>query len=147
MSLIDSSRVLKFQARLEKLEQDQIPLWGNFTAGNMIDHLCNSIQFALGDRVAKPALNDTFGKLIFPIAMLFPFPRNTQTSPEFLEESGLEFAKNKDRLSEQIADFHRAVLTDPMHQHRHPAFGTMDRIKSAKLLAKHIEHHFGQFEL
>jgi hypothetical protein len=147
VSLIDSSKILEFQSRLLLLQPDCQPVWGKLTAGKMCDHLINSLRVGLGEIVVKAIIPDFLGKLVFPFAMLLPFPRGVPTSPEFLPDSGRDFQESKTSLSELIALFHREVLSDPMQKHIHPVFGEMDRIKGAKLIAKHIEHHFRQFRL
>jgi len=148
MSLIDSSRVERALARLERLAPDRRPRWGRLTATGMVEHLSNSLEVAMGLRPAAAMVPAFLFPLAWAVGRLpLPIPRRLPAAPEFLAARGADFPATVAQLRELLRRFHREVLADPMVRHLHPVFGSLSRLQWAALQDRHLHHHFRQFGL
>jgi hypothetical protein len=131
------------ERRLDRLTPDTRPLWGKFTAPQMVAHLIEGVRMALGE--VKPAPRDTPFKR-FPlkqiIIYLAPFPKGAPTAPELLVGVPQEWNGQVQRLKDLMARFaggsHKTLP-------EHPAFGKLSRTAWGVLAYKHMDHHLRQF--
>ncbi len=149
MSLIDSSRVEGYLERVAALDPGSAPDWGSMAPEAMLDHLCNSLEIAMGRIVAPGGLPDWASALLRPLGLLpLPMPRGViRSTREFLTPRPGSFEEKRERFAGLLREFHRQVLGDPARGHRHPVFGRMSMLKWAALQDRHIEHHFRQFRI
>lgn len=148
MSLIDSSRVESAIQRLERLRLDTPPRWGRMQALGMVEHLCNSLEIALGQRIVDPLVPMWLTPLLRTVGLLpFPTPRGLPSTGDFLAGRGKGFEEARQELADLLRRFHREVLANPAASHLHPVFGMMNRLQWAELQDRHLNHHFRQFGL
>lgn len=148
MSLIDSTVVERFQRRVEALSAETRPRWGRMVPAEMLDHLSNSMEIGMGERVAAPLLPSWLAACVRPFGMLpLPIPHGLPSTDEFLARPSADLNDALARFSDTLRRFHRTVLGNPGLRHGHPAFGALSRLQWAELQRRHIDHHFKQFGL
>lgn len=148
MSLIDSSRVESAIKRLGTLDANARPRWGSMSALEMVEHLSNSLEIALGQRQAKALAPTWLTPLLWRLGGLpLPIPHGMPSTNEFLAPRGEDFHAARNTLSQNLRRFHRDVLANPAATHTHPVFGALNRLQWAELQDRHLRHHFKQFGL
>src|SRR5262245_44273176 len=106
-SLFDPDARAVILERVSRLRPDRKPIWGRFTAPEMVCHLSADLRQALGEFDAGPPTG-RFAR--FPFNWLaihvIPWPRNRGISPpEFLATSPTTWAADVDRLRDLIERF------------------------------------------
>jgi hypothetical protein len=143
----DLGRAEQLHGRLRRLEPAKPALWGAMTAHEMIVHLRDGLELALGRRTAQSQ-----GPMFFHTALgrwlaLGPIPwqRGAITPREMnraVDGTPLQRAFEEDfRLLElRLEEFARASSFYP-----HPFFGDLNRRQWGALTWKHLDHHLQQF--
>ncbi|TAE67880.1 MAG: DUF1569 domain-containing protein [Bacteroidetes bacterium] len=140
------------QKALEKLENTSIPVFGEMTPQQMLEHLCLSIDLSY----TKPF---TEGKEISEMQkqtrLMFlntenPFPKNLK-SPLYkegmpaLKYENLDSAK--DAFLASVQNFHTHFVNNPTTIYYNMLFGKVSFEDLQIFHFKHILHHFSQFNL
>lgn len=137
---------------LQKLEADTMPLWGQMTAQQMVEHLAYVVSYSNGRFEATP--NAEPERLAYRKSRFFekdvPFPRSltvpnipaTAPPPQYpsLEASVAH-------LLQQIQRFDDYLLEHPDLQPMHPVLGPLNRAEWTAFHARHARHHLQQFGL
>ncbi len=132
-------------ARLERLTPEHRPQWGRMSVGQMLCHLSDYFEVALGRAAAKP-----FGNVLTQalacwaiLSLGMRFPRNVRTLPEFRATSPEAFQRDRARLRDLMQQFHarRQRLDWPPN----PGFGRLSREQWGRLSWLHVDHHLRQF--
>lgn len=148
-SLADSARVDEIVTRLGKLHAQRPRAWGRMTPNEMLCHLADSFQVALGERTAAPADTWMQRTVIKYIALRtsLPWPKGVKTRPEVDQHAGgtkpQDFERDRARV---IGLVHRFVLPSATHG-PHPVFGPMTREDWLIWGYRHTDHHLRQFAL
>jgi hypothetical protein len=136
----DSARAVLI-GRLEKLNPDTKPQWGQFTVGKMVKHCADGVRMAMGELNVEPNISPLRLPL-FKHAIIFvlPWPKSVPTAPELIPQTDPS-------LPVAIADLKSVLLrlrnTDSLVPH--PAFGKLSRFTWGWLIHKHLDHHLKQF--
>lgn len=135
--------------RLRTIRQDSKGLWGRMSPHQMICHLKDSFQMALGEKEVKSIgnfLHKTIVKWIV-LSLPLPIPKNRPTLPEIDQEVDgthpLRFEKDLEDLIKLIERF--ADQADPLYATDHPIFGTMSVGQWSRWGYIHTHHHLQQF--
>jgi len=143
---------LDVQSILEGLSETTEPTWGTMTPQHMVEHVTGSWLISNGRFKAKE-LSIPEGKIKARLDFLFsdqPYARNI-TNPVFgeglqpLRKKSLEEAKAA--LLQNIQLFFEYHEANPNAVFLHPVFGDLDRAGWITFQAKHLRHHFQQFDL
>lgn len=134
----------------EKLEADQMPLWGTMKAQRMIEHLCDTLRLASGEEVLPLEIpEDKLEKMVAFLDTDKPMARNLQVvfAPENapLRHDELELAI--DEYVERWIDLEALYSVNPSLTNSHPYYGPLNFEQWKKLHSKHLTHHFEQFGL
>jgi hypothetical protein len=132
--------------RLDRLKVDAGRRWGKMSAHQMVCHLRDSFEVALGERHASPATGVfqrtvmKWGALYFPV----PWPKGVPTRPEIDQAAGgsspREFSRDAAGLRGAMDRFVHAGKWSP-----HPIFGEMKVEDWMRWGYLHMDHHLRQF--
>lgn len=134
----------------EKLEADQMPLWGTMKAQRMIEHLSDTLRIASGEEVYPLEIpEDRVEKMVAFLDTDKPMARNLQVTfaPENkpLRHEELELAI--DEYVERWIDLEALYSVNPTLKNSHPYYGDLNFEQWKRLHSKHLTHHFEQFGL
>ena len=141
---IDRERVLE---RIGKLEADRRPLWGRFTAPQMVCHVSASLRQGLGEYDAGPPA----GPLQYPplnwlVIHVLPWPKGKGRSPpEFLSVQPTTWQADISTLRglvERFAERGPDAAWPPSK-----VFGHISGRSWGALQYKHLDHHLRQFNV
>ena len=131
--------------RLERLVPDARPRWGHMSALQMLGHLNQWMEMALGTlSIPERRLLIRHPPIKQFVVYLMPFPRGLPTAPELLgrtpaadiSDDRATFGAALDRFGARDA----AERCPP-----HPALGVLSRRAWGVLAYRHTDHHFRQF--
>jgi hypothetical protein len=138
-------------SRLAQLRPDSQRQWGRMTPHQMLCHLSDAYQVAMGEREERYMGNillTTVGKWIALYAPLH-WPKGIQTGPASDQEQAgtrpVEFAQDKQKLETLL---HRFTAEKPDFQFaRHPGMGRLTVSEWMRWGWLHADHHLRQFGL
>lgn len=135
---------------LEQLQPESRPLWGNFSAQQMMEHLCLGLKMSVGKISFPMEVPDE--KSLRMKSFLFndqPFAHNIPVGFVRPNEpvSQEELALAIDEFIHEFLVFQEYFEINPNTRHAHPYFGSLNHEEWILLHRKHITHHFEQFGL
>jgi len=131
--------------RISRLTAERNPIWGKFTAPEMVCHVSCDLRQALGELDAGPPS----GPLArFPMNRLaihvIPWPRGRGKSPpEFLATRPTTWTSDVNRLRDLIGRFSARGPAAPWPPSR--VFGRISGNSWGVMEHKHLDHHLRQF--
>jgi hydroxymethylglutaryl-CoA reductase len=134
----------------EKLEADQMPLWGTMKAQRMIEHLSETLEIAAGEKIVPMEVpEEKIEKMLAFLESDKPMARNLQVTFAAentpLKHDELELAI--DEYVERWIDLEALYAVSPSLTNPHPYYGELNFEQWKRLHAKHLTHHFEQFGL
>ena len=134
-------------SRLQRLTPAHERVWGSISAHQMVSHLGDASEAALGRRPFSPATRSPSRMLKFvALSLPLPWPRGIK--------SGADPAAKVLPVEQFPADLDRAVRTlqelaaaDTGVADRHPIFGPMSAADWRRWAFLHTDHHLRQFGL
>jgi hypothetical protein len=147
-TLRDSGTQREIRERLRQVGPETPRQWGRMTAHQMICHLADSLQGALGGKTLKPVPVPLPRKIMKFIALGLPmqWPHGLKTVPE------IDQHENGTRPTEFVADvaglgslFERFVSNSRAFAPTHPFFGPMSDTDWMRWGYLHMDHHLRQF--
>ncbi len=149
-TLADNGTLESLLTRLGKLHPERPRAWGRMTPNEMLCHLADSFELALGERPFAPAdtwMRRTVLKYV-ALRTSYPWPQGIKTLPEVAQDFGgtrpVDFERDRARL---VALMRRFAAPDAKHGRSHPAFGPMTREEWLIWGYRHTDHHLRQFAL
>ncbi len=144
-SVADPQVVAALRARLESVTPDRSRVWGTMSAQQMLVHLGDGAQAALGNKpFSAPARKPS--KLLKWVALRAPlrWPRGVKSGaePARVEVSAVTFEKDRQRAIDGLAAL---AAPDAATVSTHPIFGPMDRTDWQRWAYLHTDHHLRQF--
>lgn len=133
--------------RLDNINADTKPQWGKMTAAQMMAHCTEILEVSNGTKELKntPFLARLFkGYIRKMVVNEKPYPKSTQTHPQYRQTSQKEFEAERNRLIQAINLFSDLFKTDASST-RHPLFGPMSMEEKGWSMYKHLDHHLSQF--
>jgi hypothetical protein len=134
---------------LQKLEQDQKPIWGKMTPHHMVEHLYKTVQASINEITLKIYSEErkipVFKKLFFGER---PFPKefmNPAVGPDLLP---LQFDNLKTaivELDKVINRYNKYFENNVSVKTIHPIFGYLTKEEWDLFHQKHFKHHLSQF--
>jgi hypothetical protein len=132
------------QDRLRALKADSPRQWGSMTPGQMLHHVNTALAAAIGE-LTVPTQRSPLPRGVMKFLVLnLPWPKGAPTAPAFLATGMYDFESERRRCLE-LVDKVAALPRD--HTVAHPVFGAMSGDETARLQAKHLNHHLKQFGL
>ena len=131
--------------RIERLAPDRPPVWGRFTAPEMVCHVSCALRQGLGEYDAGPPT----GPLQYPplnllLIHLLPWPRGkAQSPPEFLAVRPTTWEADLAGLRQLVDRFGERGADAPWPPSK--VFGRISGRSGGALQHKHLNHHLTQF--
>ena len=138
----DRERILD---RIAALDATRRPLWGRFTAPEMVCHVSIPLRQGLGEFDAGPPA----GPLRYPplnwlVIHVLPWPKGKAKSPpEYLSAHPTSWAADVGNLRSLVERF--AARGPNAAWPPHKVFGSISARSWGALQYKHIDHHLRQF--
>jgi len=133
----------EIEARVDALRPDSPRQWGSMTPDQVLWHLNQFLEFALGEGTYPPQ------KLPMPPAIMrflliyMPWPKNSPTHPSAKAGETRDFEAERKRCHALIARFVSRPIDGPWPDDA--AWGKVDGTFASRLQAKHFDHHLRQF--
>ncbi len=148
-NIFENDSVETYISRLDNLDTTTQPLWGKMDAAQMLAHL--NISYTQVKNNEKTNYS-WLTKLIFKtfvkgiVVGEKPYRRNSKTAPAFIIADKKNFQKEKEEL---IANMKEVLGQGPSYFEgkESASFGKLSAKEWNNLFAKHLEHHFQQFDL
>lgn len=143
-NLYDPAAKLEIIERINKLTSESQRQWGKMDVAQMLAHLQQPLEVALGHRTIKGSF---LMNLILPLFKKTLWDEKTwkkgiPTDPTYITVAApRNFQQEKAKLLELISQFTEAALSDK----KHPVFGFMTKEQWSRSGWKHIDHHLKQF--
>lgn len=149
-SLTDNAARESLIARLRSLRPDSPRQWGKMNVQQMMWHVSQAYQSALGDISVPNQSNWFFRNIVKPFAFYAPFewPKNGPTMPQF---NAVKRAPVVDTaFAQQVEEL--VALIDRFSSHRdrwhpHAAFGPLSHEEWMHWGWRHTDHHLRQFSV
>lgn len=146
-TLFDQNTYRAVLTRVNTLNENSKPKWGQMDVGQMVKHCQMPLLVATGKMEITEktgALKKIVFKLYKPIMYNDkPWPENITTPKAFKIEDLQIFDREREILKQTMADFHNKALN--MHWPKHPFFGKFSTDQWGKMQFKHLDHHLKQF--
>jgi len=149
-NLLYLSDRLEIIRRIDKLAVENKRLWGKMSVNEMVCHLGDQIQIALGKVELRP-MNSLMGRTVIKHLVLLGMPtpkEKISTAPEIDQAKGKgtrpeNLVDDCANLKNIIAEF---VSTDTHFVWApHPFFGRLSKKQWGRLAFIHMDHHLKQF--
>lgn len=129
--------------RINTLNENSMPEWGEMTVSQMIKHCRQWDEMALGKTKHKQSF---MGKLFGRIALRNmlrdePLKKNLPTVPSFQIKEQINFTQEKKKWIGLLNEYHYFSNDGFIH----PFFGAMTKENTGYMVYKHIDHHLRQF--
>lgn len=138
-------RIQEFRERIQALNIDNQPIFGQMNAHQMLVHCADQL------RLAKGEIETEFGKLDPSEVIALAKAGKTVQAPKGLDQVKGEgtqltsFENDKELLIELIKEFQ--ALPDDFVFTDHPYLGKKDKVGWSKLVVYHLNHHLTQFRM
>lgn len=148
INVFDKNQVEQTIERIQKLNQQTMPLWGSMFVAQMLAH-CN-VPYA---QVFEPENFEKPNKFKQLLLRLFlkksivgdkPYPKNSRTAPEFIITDFRDFNLERQLLIQNLTKVQELGPTYFEGKHSH-SLGKLTANEWNTLFAKHLEHHLQQF--
>lgn len=137
-----------FTRRIESLRVDSQRKFGKMSVEQMLKHLRNALEVALGEKSlpdeSKPIVRDV---LFFLIARLITtWPGGRIKAPDYWSPpADYDFERERKELLGTLGRFLDALEQSPTKIGVHPILGPLTMKKWSQLMGVHIHHHMRQF--
>ena len=133
-------------ARINKLNPDMKPIWGQMNPAQMFEHCARALEFSIGK--SKPP-RMFIGYILGPIfkSMYYndkPWGRNTKTAPNYVVADKQDFEITKSKLLNLVYEFSNGG-EEKATTHPSPFFGNLTPEQHGLGQYKHLDHHLKQF--
>jgi hypothetical protein len=132
------------RSRVEALGPDSIRRWGKMSIDQMLWHINQSFEQALGRVGSQPVKEPLPAALMRIVVLNVPWPKGSPTAPELVADGARhDFDVERARCLELIEAFAAKRIDDswPISG----SFGRMTGRDWSRLQAKHLDHHLRQF--
>jgi hypothetical protein len=132
-------------ARISALRPDRSPLWGRFTAPEMVCHVSCGLRQALGEYEARQRTGPlSHAPLNWLVIHVLPWPKGRAKSPrEFLAVRPTTWGADVDALRDLVERF--GACGPEAGWPPSPVFGRISGRSWGVLQYRHLDHHLRQF--
>lgn len=141
--LHDPSFRASVESRLNALRPDSPRRWGSMTIDQMLWHVNQFLEAALGENVLPVQKSPIPPPLMRLMILYMPWPKSAPTNKGALTNAEHDFEVERTRCRTLIDRFASSPLDSvwPVD----PSFGAVSGTFASKLQAKHLDHHLRQF--
>jgi hypothetical protein len=132
------------RSRVEALGPNSVRRWGEMSIDQMLWHINQSFEQALGRAGSQPVKEPLPAVLMRFVVLNVPWPKGSPTAPELVADGARhDFDVERARCLELIDVFAAKRIDDswPISG----SFGKMTGRDWSRLQAKHLDHHLRQF--
>ena len=141
--LHDASYRSAIQARIRQLRPDSQRRWGRMSVGQMLWHVNEAMETALG-RVQLPLEKVPLPRPLMKFIVInIPWPKGAPTLPKWVAGKEYDFAVERERCLRLVDELANRRLDDQWPSS--PMLGRMSGTDVTRLHAKHLNHHLKQF--
>lgn len=145
---IDSSTIKHYLAQLN--ENDK-PLWGSMSAQQMVEHLSETLNLAMGklEGITLEIPEEKVEKAQHFLRSEHPMPQNFKASfaPNNIPLVHESLEKANEAFILKYEEYKSFYSKNKEVKNLHPYFGMLDYQLWERINLKHINHHFAQFNL
>ena len=141
--LHDAAYRSHLETRIRSLRQDAPRQWGKMSVDQMLWHVSEVMEVALGTRAA-PRQKVPLPRPIMKFFVLnLPWPKGAPTMPIFVAHGRHDFHAERERCLKLIDELSGRQLDERWPEN--PVFGEIRGREVSRLHAKHLNHHLRQF--
>jgi Protein of unknown function (DUF1569) len=130
--------------RLQSLRADNQRRWGKMSVGQMLWHVNEAMEGALGHIVVDPARAPLPRPLLKFLVLNAPWGKGAPTLKRWIPQAdNYDFAAERDRCVRLLEELTSKPLVDAWPDS--PMLGRMSGKDVSRLHAKHLNHHLTQF--
>jgi hypothetical protein len=142
-SIHDCRYKTDIERRLRELRPDSQRRWGKMSVGQMLWHVNEAMDAALGHVQLPPVKLPVPRALLKFIVMNMPWGEGAPTYPQWVARNDFDFSTERERCLSLVDQFARRPLEDKWPAS--PMLGPMRGHEVTRLQAKHLDHHLKQF--
>ena len=143
-ALHDAQYKAEILRRLKTLAPDAERRWGKMSVSQMLWHVNESMEGALGRIVAEPLKLPLPRALIKFLVLNAPWGKGAPTLKRWIPQSdSYDFASERDRCCRLVEELTSKPLNDAWPDS--PMLGRMRGSEVSRLHGKHLNHHLKQF--
>ena len=144
-NLFSEKCIIELQNRIETLNSNSTPKWGQMNVSQMFAHCCEVLKNALGETQQKRKLIGYLVAPFFRYRFYDSEPYKKKGGPStFIIGDEKEFENEKQNLLNLITQFH-LVERRSLENSVHPILGKFTPEQWAIGQYKHLDHHLRQF--
>jgi hypothetical protein len=144
MALLHDPAVRRsIEKRLDTIGADSPRQWGSMTVDQMLWHVNQFLSASLGEGTLQPQKSPMPAAVMKFFLLYMPWPRSAPTNKSAVASGQHDLETERAKCRELIAKFvGRPIDGDwPVD----PSFGPVSGKFASKLQARHLDHHFRQF--
>ena len=131
------------ETRLAALKPDAQRKWGSMTPDQMVWHLSQFLEFALGEGTHPRGKMPLPMFIMRPMVLYGPWPRSAPTHPSAKAQATYDIEAEKRRCLALIERFVSRPIDGPWPEDA--AWGNAGGAFASKLQARHFDYHLRQF--
>ena len=141
--LHDAKYRTAIQGRLRMLRPDAPRRFGKMTVAQMLWHVNEAMEVALGKKKAPKQKAPLPGPVMKFLVLNLPWPKGVPAIPMFVASRSYDFESERARCLRLIDELAAKSLDDnwPVH----PLLGRVSGRDASRLQARHLDHHLRQF--
>ncbi len=142
--LHDPQQRAEILRRIRALQPDAARRWGKMSVAQMLWHVNEAMEGALGHSVAEPVRVPLPRPLMKFLVLNVPWGKGAPTMKRLIPQSdSYDFASERDRCCRLVDE----LASKPMNEAwpDSPSLGRMTGGEVSRLQAKHLNHHLTQF--
>ena len=129
---------------MNRITPEMKPLWGKFTAPQMLAHCNDWMRMIRGELPTAPRPSKLNRWPIKQLAIYWmPWPKGVPTAKELLDRPPDNWPAERDELCRSLEEIESVGANGKFPEH--PAFGNMSRSAWGVLGYRHTDHHLRQF--
>ncbi len=145
-NLFEKETISKLLDRVAKLTPETQRLWGKMSVDQMLAHLAETLEVALGHKhIKRGFLSYWLGPMVKTVFLNpRPLAKSAPTSKEFIIAEARDFEMEKQRTEKLLQEF-QAKGPSGVTKDAHAFFGRLIPDQWARGMFKHTDHHLRQF--
>jgi hypothetical protein len=131
------------ETRLAAIRPDSPRQWGSMTVDQMLWHVNQFLAASLGEGTLEKQKSPMPAFLMRFFLLYMPWPKSAPTNKSAIAKRQHDLEAERARCKELIARFVSRPIDGAWPED--PSFGPATGTFASKLQAKHLDHHFRQF--
>lgn len=131
------------EQRLDSIRPDSPRQWGRMSVDQMLWHVNQFLAASIGEGTLQAHRLPVPAPIMRFFLLYMPWPKSAPTNKAAVASGPHDFEAERARCKELIARFTSRPLNGDWPTD--PSFGRVTGTFASRLLAKHLDHHFRQF--